>query len=120
MNTEILVRKWFDCWEQGNFKALPIADDFKHTSPYGTIEGSASYLNIVKANQDKFLGHRFVIHDAVYGPDMACVRYSAIKKDFKLEVSEWHYIKNGAIHEIIAYYNIEGEISEERKLDIPD
>ncbi|MGB5238641.1 MAG: hypothetical protein WBM43_01980 [Flavobacteriaceae bacterium] len=68
----------------------------------------------------RLLGHRFVTHDAFYETDRACVWYSALKKDFRLEVSEWHYIKSGMIHEIIAYYNIEGEISENRKLDMPD
>jgi hypothetical protein len=120
MKAEILVQKWFECWEQGNLEQLPIADDFKHTSPYGTIKSKAAYLEIVKANRDKFLGHRFVMHDVFYGPDMACIRYSAIKEDFRLEVSEWHYMDNDLIHEIIAYYNIEGDISRERKLEIPD
>lgn len=120
MNAEILVRKWFVCWEKGDFEQLPITNNFIHTSPYGTIEGKSTYLEIVKANRDKFLGHRFTLHDAFYGADKACVRYSAIKEEFRLEVSEWHYIQNGMIHKIIAYYNIEGEISEERKLDIPN
>ncbi|MEN8788001.1 MAG: nuclear transport factor 2 family protein [Flavobacteriaceae bacterium] len=120
MKAEIIVQKWFECWEEGNFEQLPIADDFKHTSPYGTIEGKSPYLEIVKANRDKFLGHRFKVHDAFYDADKVCVRYSAIKEDFRLEVSEWHYIRNEMIHEIIAYYNIEGGISEERKLEIPD
>ena len=120
MTAELLVRLWFDCWEHGNFEALPIAPEFKHTSPYGTIENRNSYLEIVRANRDKFLGHRFEIHDIFYDSDRVCVRYSALKKNFRLEVSEWHYIKSGMIQEIIAYYNIEGEISEERKLELPD
>ncbi len=120
MNAELLVRKWFEYWDKGDFGQLPIADDFIHTSPYGTIEGKSTYLEIVKVNLDKFLGHRFTLHDAFYDADKACVRYSAIKEDFRLFVSEWHYIQNGMIHKIIAYYNIEGEIGEERKLEIPD
>jgi len=120
MDSKRLVKLWFECWEKGDFEQLPIAEDFVHTSPYGTIEGKSTYLDIVKANRDKFLGHRFKVHDAFYGTDKACVRYSAIKDDFRLEVSEWHYMRNEMIHEIIAYYNIEGEISKERKLDIPE
>ena len=38
-----------------------------------------------------------------------------VSGDFKLEVSEWHYISNNLIRQIIAYYHI-GEIREERKL----
>ena len=80
------------------------------------ISGRPQYLDLVRANLDKFLGHRFVIHDELYENDRACVRYTAIKDLFRLEVSEWHYLDQGLIKEIVAYYNIEGEISEERKL----
>ena len=117
METRQLIKSWFDKWESGDFLNLPVSDSFKHTSPYGVIEGKEAYINLVEANKDKFLGHRFDIHDALYQDNRACVRYTGIKEDFKLDVSEWYIIKDGLIDEIIAYYNIEGEISEARKLD---
>lgn len=113
-----LVESWFDNWETGDFMNLPISEDFRHTSPYGVIEGKESYLDLVRANLDKFLGHQFVLHDQLYESDRACIRYTAIKDDFQLEVSEWHYQRDNKIQEIVAYYNIEGEISEERKLNM--
>lgn len=120
MNTQTLVKQWFDKWEEGDFLDLPISETFTHTSPYGTIEGKVAYLDLVEANREKFLGHRFKIHDLLFGEERACVRYTAIQEDFRMEVSEWHYVKDGLIEEIVAYYNIEGEISEERKLkDLP-
>lgn len=115
MNSKDLVKNWFIKWENGKFHDLPISDNFKHTSPFGTISGKANYTNIVQENKDKFLGYTFDIHDEIYGDSNACVRYTAIQKDFKLDVSEWYYIKNDLIQEIIAYYHI-GEIREERKL----
>lgn len=120
MNAESLVKKWFEIWDKGDFLELPITNDFRHTSPYGTMEGKEFYMELIAANREKFLGHHFKIHDAIYEEKRACVRYTAIKDGFTLDVSEWHYIKDGLIAEIVAYYNIEGEISEERKLDIPD
>lgn len=120
MSSETTAKKWFDVWTKGDFMQLPITEDFTHTSPYGTIEGREAYLQLVIANKDKFLGHQFVVHDAMYGEGKACVRYSALKENFRLEVSEWHYIKNDLIFKIEAYYNIEGEISEERKLQVPE
>ena len=116
MDIKTLVKKWFDQWVSGDFLDLPIAEHFKHTSPYGTIDGKKPYLELVQANKDKFLGYRFDIHDAIYDEDKACVRYTAVQGGFRLEVSEWHYVKDGLIDEIVAYYNIEGEISEERRL----
>ncbi len=119
MEIKDLVKKWFTVWETGNFQEIPVTDDFKHTSPYGTIPSKKEYLKLVEANRDKFLGNRILVHDEIYGPDKACVRYTVSKDDFTMEVSEWLYRKNGLIQVIIAYYNIEGEISEERKLSEP-
>ncbi len=118
MNVKELVQTWFSLWEAGDFLNLPISDTFRHTSPFGTIRGKKRYLRLVGENKDKFLGYRFELHDAVYGNDKACVRYTATQGDFSLNVSEWHYVKNHVIEEIIAYYHI-GGIPEERKLSDP-
>ena len=115
MKLKTLVEQWFAAWESGDFHKLPITDSFKHTSPFGTIEGKAAYISLVESNKDKFLGYRFNIHDVIYNDDHACVRYTAVQGDFILDVSEWYYPKDGLINEIIAYYHI-GEIRDDRKL----
>ena len=100
---------------------LPVTDDFRHFSPYGTIEGKAFYLDIVQANKEKFLGHSFKIHDVIYRKQKACMRYTAVQGDFRLEIGEWHYFNGGdLIKKIVAYSNIPGETSEERKLSETD
>ena len=116
MELKNLVKYWFEKWETGDFHNLPVTENFKHTSPYGTINGKSEYVSLVAANKDKFLGHRFDIHDEIYCDGKACVRYTAVQGNFTLKVSEWYFPKDGLIEEIISYYNIEGEISEERKL----
>lgn len=116
MKSEKLVTEWFDKWEKGDYLHLPISDNFKHTSPFGTIDGKKTYLDLVKENEDKFLGYNFELHDGIYGEYQACVRYTAKQgQEFRLDVSEWYYIKNDLIEEIISYYHI-GEIRDERKL----
>lgn len=111
-----LIDQWFDRWEKGDFQRLPISENFKHTSPFGVIEGKSAYINMVKENKEKFLGYNFSIHDAIYESAKACVRYTAQQgDDFKLEVTEWYYADQNQIMEIIAYYHI-GEISEDRKI----
>ena len=117
MNIQTLVQNWFDRWAEGDYLNLPISENFKHTSPFGTIDGKEAYLDLVKTNEDKFLGYRFDIHDAIYGEGHACVRYTAVQGDFRLDVSEWHY-GDDLIEEIVSYYHI-GEIREERQLDDP-
>ena len=114
MNTAEIVAKWFEAWKSGAYRDIPVTDDFRHTSPYGTIAGKQNYLDIVSANEAKFLGHTFEIHDALYGERSACVRYTAKRQDFELEVSEWYVFEEGLIREIISYYNIEGDGEIER------
>jgi hypothetical protein len=116
MTAKALVETWFARWSSGDYHDLPLADDFRHTSPFGTIEGREAYLALVEANKEKFLGYRFEIHDALYEAEQACVRYTAIQGDFKLDVSEWYYVAGEAISEIVSYYHI-GEIREERQLE---
>ena len=116
MSTKEAVAQWFAAWEKGDLTRLPITRDFCHTSPFGTIEGKSTYLDLVEKNRDKFLGYHFDLHDALYGEDHACVRYTAMQGDFSLDVSEWYYMKEGLIAQIIAYYHI-GELREDRQLN---
>jgi len=119
MKTRDLVESWFSTWESGDFESLPLADTFRHTSPFGTIEGKEAYMDLVRSNRDKFLGYRFEIHDVLYEGRRGCVRYTAIQGDFTLDVSEWLYVGDDSIEEIVSYYHI-GEIREERELDQSD
>ncbi|MCB0528540.1 MAG: nuclear transport factor 2 family protein [Lewinellaceae bacterium] len=120
MHSEQLVKRWFEKWSTGDFLDLPVTDNFKHTSPFGTIDGKEKYLDLVRQNRDKFLGYTFAIHDGLYGAGKACVRYTARQGNgFSLDVSEWYYIKGDLIEEIVAYYHI-GELREERKLKDSD
>ena len=118
MKIRELVKKWFDKWEEGDFYNLPITKDFIHTSPFGKIDGKEEYISLVEANKDKFLGYRFELHDEIYEKDRACVRYTAVQGGFNLDVSEWYYVRDDLINEIVAYYHI-GEIRDERKLSNP-
>ncbi len=53
MEIRELVQVWFDKWKTGDYLNIPVSDNFKHTSPYGTIDGKEAYLKIVEANKDK-------------------------------------------------------------------
>ncbi len=69
-----LVGLWFEKWEEGDYHAIPVTEAFTHTSPFGTIDGKPTYLSLVDANEDQFLGYTFEIHDALYGAGTACAR----------------------------------------------
>lgn len=110
-----LVHKWFTIWESGNYLELPISDNFCHISPFGAINGKENYIDLIKANEDKFLGYKFQLLDELYNENKACVRYRSSQGDFELEVSEWYEVKGNLINNVIAYYHI-GDIREDRKL----
>ena len=107
MNTQQIVEQWFEIWEKGNFEQLPISEAFIHQSPYGIISGKEAYLNLVRENREQFLNHVFNIQDVIVNEAVAAVRYVAIQGDFELEVSEWHFVQDGLIYKVVAYYNIE-------------
>ena len=96
---------------------LPLTEDFTHESPFGIISGKSAYLQLVEQNQDKFLGYQFDIHDGFYEVDKACVRYTTSQgESFKMDVSEWYYLRGDQISKIIAHYHI-GEIREDRQIE---
>ncbi len=118
MDIKELVETWFLKWNEEDYQNIPIAEGFKHTSPYGTVDGKQTYLDLIESNKDKFLNNKIQLHDTLYEDDRACARYTIVNSavGFTMDVSEWFYKKGDLIGEIVAYYNIEGDISEERKL----
>jgi limonene-1,2-epoxide hydrolase len=106
-----LVARWFEAWETGDYRAIPVTDDFTHTSPFGTVDGKAAYLSLVESNEDQFLGFTFDVHDEVHADGAACVRYTARKGDFSLEASEWFFGTVAGIDRIVSYYNLGGPAS---------
>lgn len=118
MNSQSIVHGWFSGWRNEDIDALPLAENFSHTSPFGTIQSKKAYLELVKSNIDKFLGNEITILDAFYEEDRACVRYHLrnLKHGFEMEVSEWFYLEGKLITKIISHYHV-GEIPETRKLN---
>ncbi|NNC96269.1 MAG: nuclear transport factor 2 family protein [Chitinophagales bacterium] len=54
MSIEELVKRWFNKWENGDFHDLPITESFKHTSPFGVIEGRKQYVALVDQLSENF------------------------------------------------------------------
>ena len=46
--TERLAITWIDLWNKGQPDAIPLAETFVHTSPFGRTEGRQYYLETVK------------------------------------------------------------------------
>ena len=103
-----VVKKWFDLWEEGNVEELPLTNDFKHHSPFGTIETKEKYLELVSKNKDNFLGNSFKIIDHIQEENKVSVRYELLNKNtgLDMEVSEWFILNGDLIQEVWSYYNV--------------
>ncbi|WP_298761175.1 nuclear transport factor 2 family protein [uncultured Psychroserpens sp.] len=103
-----IVKKWFDCWNNGVIEDLPIADDFSHTSPFGTITPKSEYMDIVLKNKNDFLGNTLTIIKQIQEVENVCVQFEQKNKNTGLEmtVCEWYNIKDGLIKSIHSFYNI--------------
>ena len=103
------VARWFSCWNTGAIDDLPITDDFRHTSPFGTIQTKARYLEIVNKNRDAFLGNKLTVLRQMVDGDNVCVQFRQTREDdpgFEMIVCEWYVVDGDRIREIESFYNI--------------
>lgn len=103
------VAQWFDCWNSGNVDDLPLTDDFRHTSPFGTIEPKARYLEIVDKNRESFLGNKLTVLKQIVDGNNVCVQFRQTREDdptFEMIVCEWYLLDGDRIKEIKSFYNI--------------
>ncbi len=103
------VAEWFSCWNTGDVDNLPITDDFRHTSPFGTIETKAAYLEIVDKNREAFLGNTLTLLKQVVDGNNVCVQFQQTRDDdpdFEMTVCEWYVLDGDRIKEIESFYNI--------------
>ena len=103
------VAQWFACWNSGVIDNLPLTDDFRHKSPFGTIESKTRYLEIVNKNRDSFLGNRLTVLKQIVDGNNVCLQFRQTRDDdpeFEMIVCEWYVIDGDMIREIESFYNI--------------
>ena len=118
MELKEIIQRWFATWESGDYLQIPITENFRHSSPFGIIDGKKAYLDLVKSNIDKFLGHRFEFHDELIEDQKACIRYTATHENRSYRVSEWFYKEGDLLKEVVADFNV-GAIGDDKKLKTP-
>lgn len=103
------VAKWFACWNSGVIDDLPITDDFRHTSPFGTIDTKTRYLEIVNKNRESFLGNKLAVLKKIVDGNNVCVQFLQTREDdpeFEMTVCEWYVLDGDRIKTIESFYNI--------------
>lgn len=108
INVHPVVKKWLSCWETGDIEALPISDDFSHTSPFGTIETKKRYLEIVSKNKKDFLGNTLTVINQIQQDHQVCVQFEQKNANTGLEmvVCEWYTLEGEQIKHIHSFYNV--------------
>lgn len=103
-----VVKKWLSCWETGELEALPIVDNFCHTSPFGTIESKQRYMDIVAKNKADFLGNTLTVINQIQQQDQVCVQFEQKNANTGLEmvVCEWYELEGDKIKAIRSFYNV--------------
>ena len=103
-----VIKQWFSCWETGNIEELPIAADFSHTSPFGTIETKERYLEIVEKNRRDFLGNTLTVIKQIKEGDNVCVQFEQknVHTGLEMTVCEWYVVQGDVIKDIRSFYNV--------------
>lgn len=103
-----VVARWIECWNTANLDDLPISDNFKHTSPFGTIEPKSRYLEIVEKNRNDFLGNKLTVLKHIQQGENVCIQFeqSNANTGLQMVVCEWYILDGERITEIQSFYNI--------------
>ena len=72
-DAEALARIWIERWNEGAPDLIPLAEHFTHTSPFGRVEGSRTYLEWVKPLAEQNVTHLKVLR-VLSSPNEATIR----------------------------------------------
>lgn len=110
-DAKALARQWIECWNNGKPDALPLSNDFTHTSPFGRVSGRETYLEWVKPLAAKNVAELTINRVMSAGND-AVVHFTMQTPTGPVECCDWVVAENGEITEIHSFYDASG-------LDVP-
>lgn len=102
-----LARLWIDCWNKGRPDAIPLADGFTHTSPFGRVEGRDAYLAWVKPLAAENVAD-LTIRRIMGAGDQAAIHFVMQTPSGPVECCDWVTVKAGEITEIHSFYDASG------------
>lgn len=105
---EDLTRRWITVWTDGDPFAFPLAADFEHTSPYGTIRGRDRYLEtVVPAAKANVM--TLTVESVIVSGDEGAVRYRMEGPSGGVtEACDWLRFERGALARVWSYYERHG------------
>lgn len=103
-----LIKSYYDAYARGDMEQLPIADEIRHVSPMAEVRGKDAYMQECM----KFAGmtQRIDIVDWAESEEKIAVRAESVTAYGSFPMSEWFYISDGKIVEIISYFHAAGSV----------
>ena len=101
---EELARIWITCWNEGKPDAIPLAEGFKHTSPFGSVAGRKKYLDWVKPASAKNVTSLKILRVVAHG-DEAAIHFDMETQKGIIPVCDWITARDGEIMEIHSFYD---------------
>lgn len=106
-SAEALARLWIERWNEGAPELIPLAEDFKHTSPFGCVEGRQRYLDWVKPLAAKNVTALRILR-TLPGSTSAAIHFEMQTPKGPVQVCDWVVVRGGAITEIHSFYDASG------------
>ena len=103
-NAETLARVWIDYWNKGTPDDIPLAENFKHTSPFGCVQGRKKYLDWVKPLAAKNVTELEILR-TVSSLNEAAIHFEMQTPKGPIHVCDWVVVKDGEITEIHSFYD---------------
>lgn len=94
-------------WNAGTPDALPLADDFTHTSPFGCVQGRDTYLEWVKPLAAKNVTD-LRVHRTLAQGNMATIHFEMDTPGGVVQVCDWVEVADGRITAIHSFYDATG------------
>ena len=99
-----IARRWIEVWGVGNPASLPLADDFTHTSPFGTIRGRAKYLEIVEPMAEANVAALHV-KDVIAEGNRAAILLTMDIPGATVDCCDWLVIEDNLIRSVHSHYD---------------
>lgn len=103
-SAEALARAWIERWNEGEPDLIPLAEDFKHTSPFGCVEGRRKYLDWVKPLAAENVSELRILRTLADGNE-ATIHFEMQTAKGPVQVCDWVVVDDGRITEIHSFYD---------------
>lgn len=102
--SEQLARAWIEGWIAGKPDEIPLAPEFTHSSPFGTVKGREKYLEWVKPLSAKNVNSLKIVK-TLGGDDEAAIWFEMTTPKGLVLCCDWLHTKNGKIVSIQSFYD---------------